>query len=85
MDVKIYADTTTGFLHFDGSRISPKPLNGGTEVTSGHLELELQEVTLLPPTWNPRVMFKHLKMNRVAGQDGTNLYFSSWIYQTTNH
>ena len=28
MGVKIYADTSTGFLHFDGSRISPKPLNG---------------------------------------------------------
>ena len=34
MDVKIYADTTTGFLHFDGSRISPKPLNGVCEASS---------------------------------------------------
>ena len=34
MDVKIYIDTTTGFLHFDGSRISPKPLNGVCETSA---------------------------------------------------
>ena len=53
MAVKIYADTTTGFLHFDGSRISPKPLNGVcVELLHliDHLELKLQEAIFFKRT-----------------------------------
>ena len=75
MDVKIYADTTTGFLHFDGSRISPKPLNGVcvASASSKAFRIRITRSDLLNPNGTPRVMFKHLKMNRVARQDGTNL------------
>ena len=75
MNVKIYADTTTGFLHFDGSRISPKPLNGVcvASASSKAFRIRITRNELLQANGNPRVMFKHLKMNRVARQDGTNL------------
>jgi len=74
-NVKIYADTTTGFLHFDGSRISPKPLNGVCEASASNkaFRIRITRNDLLQSNGNPRVMFKHLKMNRVAKQDGTNL------------
>ena len=51
-NVKIYADTETGFLHFDGSRIAPKPLNGVCELLHliDHLELKLQEATFFKRT-----------------------------------
>ncbi len=75
MDVKIYADTTTGFFHFDGSRISPKPLNGVcvASASSKAFRIRITRSDLLNPNGTPRVMFKHLKMNRVARKDGTNL------------
>ena len=75
MDVKIYADTTTGFLHFDGSRISPKPLNGVCVASASNkaFRIRITRSDLLQANGNPRVMFKHLKMTRVARQDGTNL------------
>ena len=75
MDVKIYADTTTGFLHFDGSRISPKPLNGVcvASASSRQFRIRITRSDLLQPNGDPRVMFKHLKMSRVAREDGTNL------------
>ena len=74
-DVKIYADQTTGFLHFDGSRISPKPLNGVVVASASNkaFRIRITRSDLVQPNGNPRVMFKHLKMNRVAKQDGTNL------------
>ncbi|QCW23022.1 putative carbohydrate-binding module [Synechococcus phage S-B05] len=75
MGVKIYADTSTGFLHFDGSRISPKPLNGVITASASNkaFRIRITRSDLLQANGNPRVMFKHLKMNRVERQDGTNL------------
>ena len=75
MDVKIYADTTTGFLHFDGSRISPKPLNGVCVASASNkaFRIRITRSDLLQRNGSPRVMFKHLKMTRVARKDGTNL------------
>jgi len=75
MNVKIYADTSTGFLHFDGSRISPKPLNGVVVASASNkaFRIRITRSDLLQANGNPRVMFKHLKMNRVARKDGTNL------------
>ena len=75
MGVKIYADTTTGFLHFDGSRISPKPLNGVcvASASSKAFRIGVTRSDLLDANGNPRVMFKHLRMNRVEKEDGTNL------------
>jgi hypothetical protein len=72
MDVKIYADTTTGFLHFDGSRISPKPLNGVcvASASSRQFRIRVTRSDLLQANGNPRVMFKHLKMSRVANEAG---------------
>ena len=75
MTVKIYADTTTGFLHFDGSRISPKPLNGVCVASASNkaFRIRITRSDLLQANGNPRVMLKHLKMNRVTRRDGTNL------------
>ena len=74
-DVKIYADTTTGFLHFDGSRISPKPLNGVCVASASNrsFRIRITRSDLLQSNGDPRVMFKHLRMTRVAREDGTNL------------
>ena len=72
MNVKIYADTTTGFLHFDGSRISPKPLNGVCVASASNkaFRIRITRSDLLQSNGNPRVMFKHLKMSRVANEAG---------------
>ena len=74
MGVKIYADTTTGFLHFDGSRIAPKPLNGVCVASASNkaFRIRITRSDLLT-NGDPRVMFKHLKMSRVEKEDGTNL------------
>ena len=72
MSVKIYADTTTGFLHFDGSRISPKPLNGVCVASASNrsFRIRITRSDLVQANGNPRVMFKHLKMSRVANEAG---------------
>ena len=55
MTVKIYTDTTTGFLHFDGSRISPKPLNGVcvASTSSKSFRIRITRNDLLNPNGNP--------------------------------
>ena len=70
--VKIYADTTTGFLHFDGSRIAPKPLNGVCVASASNksFRIRITRSDLLQANGNPRIMFKHLKMSRVANEAG---------------
>ena len=75
MDIKIYADTSTGFLHFDGSRISPKPLNGVVVASASNraFRIRITRSDLLTPAGNPRVMFKHLRMTKVANRAGQNL------------
>ena len=75
MDVKIYADTTTGFLHFDGSRISPKPLNGVCVASASNRQfrIKITRSDLVQANGDPRIMFKHLRMTRVANQAGQNL------------
>ena len=72
MAVKIYADTTTGFLHFDGSRISPKPLNGVCVASASNkaFRIRVTRSDLLDTNGNPRIMFKQLKMSRVANEAG---------------
>ena len=73
-DIKIFADTTTGFLHFDGSRIAPKPLNGVCVASASNkpFRIRITRSDLLT-NGRPRIMFKHLKMTRVANQAGQNL------------
>ncbi len=75
MDIKIYADTTTGFLHFDGSRISPKPLNGVVAASASNraFRIRITRSDLLQANGNPRIMFKHLRMTKVANEAGQNL------------
>ena len=70
--VKIYADTTTGFLHFDGSRISPKPLNGVCVASASNrsFRIRITRSDLVQSNGNPRIMFKHLRMSRVANEAG---------------
>jgi hypothetical protein len=70
--VKIYADTTTGFLHFDGSRISPKPLNGVCVASASNksFRIRVTRSDLVQANGNPRIMFKHLRMSRVANEAG---------------
>ena len=70
--VKIYADTTTGFLHFDGSRISPKPLNGVCVASASNrsFRIRITRSDLVQANGNPRIMFKHLRMSRVANEAG---------------
>ena len=72
MTVKIYADTTTGFLHFDGSRISPKPLNGVCVASASNrsFRIRITRSDLVQTNGNPRIMFKHLRMSRVANEAG---------------
>ncbi len=70
--VKIFADTTTGFLHFDGSRISPKPLNGVCVASASNkaFRIRITRSDLVQANGNPRIMFKHLRMSRVANEAG---------------
>ena len=70
--VKIYADTTTGFLHFDGSRISPKPLNGVcvASASTRQFRIKITRSDLVQANGSPRIMFKHLRMSRVANEAG---------------
>ena len=79
-NVKIYADTTTGFLHFDGSRISPKPLNGVCVASASNrsFRIKITRSDLLQANGNPRIMFKHLRMSRVANEAGQ-------LLSTTDH
>ena len=76
MGVKIYADTSTGFLHFDGSRISPKPLNGVCVASASNRSFRIRVVRndlFQNDGTTPRILFKHLRMSRVEKEDGTNL------------